>query len=84
MVPAPSSHYLQIDSPKETEPKPDEGSYDIPRDHGDKPEKNVRVKSIFDDPEYIYMSNESESTDRDEEMGGNDDKATSDVNNVTF
>ena len=44
------------------------------------PGAKVRVTSILDDPVYIYMDNNSETTDGDEELGGNHDKTSSEVN----
>ena len=60
---------------------PNGNNYQIPSGVKAKPETTKpRVTSIFDDPEYIYMENSSETTDGDEESGGSHDKTSSEVN----
>ena len=60
---------------------PNGNSYQIPSGLKAKPEATkVRVTSIFDDPEYIYMENISETTDGDKESSGSHDKTSSEVN----
>lgn len=42
----------------------------------------TNVHGTFDNPKYVYMENTSETTDGDEQIGGNDDKMMSEVNKV--
>ena len=63
---------------------PNESHYLIPSGLKAKPEAKARVISTVDDPLYVYMDNNSETTDGDEELGGNHDKTSSEVNINTW